>query len=109
MRFDVQTKVTEYLELIEAIKDQIDDPATALAILPEIRKDMRAAEMRHGTGYGSTDDLPATDNQLGYIRRLGGRIPEQGLTRNQASKIIGDLENIRKQPAEAFHAPVRRP
>jgi len=108
MIIDVQSKISEYLDLIEAIKEQVDDPATAFAILPEIRKGMRAAEMRQGNGYSSTGDLPATDNQLAYIRKLGGRIPEQGLTRNQASKVIGDLENIKKSP-EVFQAPVRRP
>jgi hypothetical protein len=107
MIIDVQSKISEYLELIDAIKEQIDDPATAFAILPEIRKDMRAAEMRRGNGYSSTSDLPATDNQLAYIRKLGGRIPEHGLTRDQASRMIDELQN--KKTSEVFQAPVRRP
>jgi hypothetical protein len=73
MRFDVQSKISEYLELIEAIKEQTDDPATALAILPEIRKDIRAAELRQGNNHSSTGDYPATDSQLVFIRKLGGR------------------------------------
>lgn len=108
MRFDIQSKISEYLELIEAINEQVDDPATALAILPEIRKDMRSAEMRQQSSYSSTGDLPATDNQLFYIRKIGGKIPEQGLTRNQASKVISDLGEAKKT-TEVFQAPVRRP
>jgi hypothetical protein len=111
MRFDIQAKISEYLELIEAIKDQVEDPATALAILPEIRKDMRAAEMRQSSStFNSTGDLPATENQISFIRSLGGKMPEQGLTRNQASKVIEELEKIKKSSKEeCFKAPVRRP
>jgi hypothetical protein len=109
MIIDIQSKIGEYLELIEAIKEQIDDPATAFAILPEIRKDMRAAEMRHGNGYSSASDLPATDNQLAYIRKLGGRIPEQGFTRNQASRMIDELQTVKKAPVTVEKLPKRRP
>jgi hypothetical protein len=109
MIIDVQSKIGEYLELIEAIKEQIDDPATALAILPEIRKDMRAAEMRQGNNHSSTGDLPATDAQLNFMKQLGGRIPEQGLTRSQASRMIDELQTVRKTPVTVEKMPMRRP
>ena len=108
MRFDVQSKISEYLELIDAIKDQIDDPAIALAILPEIRKDMRSAEMRQGSCYSSTGDLPASEAQIAYIKNLGGKIPEQGLTRNQASKMIDELQTVKKTSV-VEKMPMRRP
>jgi len=108
MIIDVQSKISEYLELIDAIKEQIDDPATALAILPEIRKDMRAAEMRQGNNYSSTGDLPATDAQLNFLKQLGGKVPPQGLTRNQASRMIDELQ-MKKTPVTVEKMPMRRP
>ena len=109
MRFDVQSKISEYLELIEAIKEQVDDPATAFAILPEIRKDMRVAEMRQGNNYSSTGDLPATDAQLNFLKQLGGQIPPQGLTKNQASSMITELQTVKKTPVTVEKMPMRRP
>jgi len=109
MIIDVQSKISEYLELIDAIKEQIDDPATALAILPEIRKDMRAAEMRQGYNHSSTADLPASEAQIAYIKNLGGKIPEQGLTKNQASKLITELQTVKKTPITVEKMPMRRP
>ncbi|MGD0572451.1 MAG: hypothetical protein ABSB11_05465 [Sedimentisphaerales bacterium] len=108
MRFDEQSKISEYLELIEAIKEQVDDPATALAILPEIRKDMRAAEMRQGNNHSSTADLPASEAQIAYIKNLGGHFPPQGLTRNQASRMIDELQT-KKTPVTVEKMPMRRP
>ena len=108
MIIDIQTKINEYIELIDAISEQVDDRATAFAILPEIRKDMRAAEMRQGNNHSSTGDYPATDNQLAFIRKLGGKVPEQGLTRNQASKVIDELQ-VKKAAVVVEKAPVRKP
>lgn len=92
MIIDIQTKIEEYLELIEAIRDKFDDPVTAMAVLQEIRKDARAEEIRRGRGFSSTGDLPATDAQIGYLKKLGGEVSEHGLTRNHASKMIEELQ-----------------
>jgi len=92
MIIDVQTKISEYLELIEAIQEEVDDPVIALGILQELRKDIRAEEIRRGRGYSSTGDMPATEAQIGFLKKLGGQVPESGLTRNQASKLIDGLQ-----------------
>jgi len=108
MIIDVQSKISEYLELIDVIKEQIDDPATALAILPEIRKDMRVAEMRQGNNHSSTADLPATDAQLNFLKQLGGKVSPQGLTRSQASRMIDELQTAKKASV-VEKMPMRRP
>ena len=106
MIIDVQTKIGEYVELIEAIREEFDDPATAMAVLQELRKDARAEEIRHGRGFSSTGELPATEKQIGYLETLGGQVPQSGLTRSQASRLIDSLRDTsnRQQlqnPAEA--------
>jgi len=92
MIIDVQAKIGEYLELIEAIQEEFSDPTVAMAVLQELRKDSRAEEMRCGKGFSSTGDLPATNAQIGYLESLGGQVPQSGLTRNQASKMIDQLQ-----------------
>jgi hypothetical protein len=92
MIIDVQSKISEYLELIEAIREEVDDPLAAMTILQELRKDMRSEEIRQNRPYVSTGDLPATEAQIGYVKRLGGDVPEKGMTRSQASKLIDELQ-----------------
>lgn len=53
-RFDLQSRIGEYLELFNAIRERIDDPLIAIAILHEIRKDMRAEKMQQSKRYAST-------------------------------------------------------
>jgi hypothetical protein len=107
MIFDIQSRISEYLELIEAIREQVDDPATVVAILHELRNDMRAEEMRQTKNYTSTGVLPATDAQLSYLKKLGGHVTEHRPTRNQASKMIGELQL--KKPVLLEKMPMRIP
>jgi hypothetical protein len=103
MIIDVQTKIGEYLELIEAIQEEFNDPVIAAAVLQELRKDARAEEIRHGRGFSSTGELPATEKQIGYLETLGGQVPQTGLTRSQASRLIDSLRdkvNGQQNPAE---------
>ena len=93
MIIDIQTKIGEYLELIEAIREEFDDPVTAMTVLQELRKDARSEEIRRGRGFSSTGELPATEKQISYLETLGGKVPQSGLTRSQASQLIDSLRD----------------
>jgi hypothetical protein len=93
MIIGIQTKIGEYLKLIEAIQEEFNDPVIAMAVLQEIRKDARAEEIRRGRGFSSTSELPATEKQIGYLETLGGQVPQSGLTRSQASRLIDSLRD----------------
>jgi hypothetical protein len=108
MKIDIQTKIDEYLDLIQAISEHIENPALATAVLQEIRKDMRVEEMRQPRNYVATGDFPASDAQIAYLRKLGASIPEAGLTREHASKLITELQ-MKKQTVAVEKVPMRRP
>jgi hypothetical protein len=93
MTIDIQTKIGEYIELIKAIQEEFNDPVIAMAVLHELRKDARAEEIRRGRGFSSKGELPATEKQIGYVETLGGQVPQSGLTRSQASRLIDSLRD----------------
>ena len=92
MTFDIQSRISEYRELVAAISKQIDNTAIALAVMQEIRKDMREE----------------SNSNAAELSRLGSHIQQQVLTRNQASKLIADLDDSRKAP-EVVEIPFRIP
>jgi esterase/lipase len=109
MRFDIQSKVSEYSKLITAIKEQFDEPAEVLAVLQEICKDMRVAEMKQEKIYNS--DLPATEKQIAYLKNYGAIVTKNvdidSLTKQQASNLIGESEKIRAELQKAFKKPIK--
>ena len=85
MIIEEQTTIDRYVDLLEKIKGRVGNEANSLAILAEIRKDQRMQQIQQKTVINS--NMPATENQIGYLKRLGAEIPE-GLTRQEASKLI---------------------
>ena len=83
---NLDSRVGEYHELIEAIKRQISDPAMAAMVLQEIRKDMRSSEMREKSYHSSLHSLPR-------IAAQGVQLPQNVLTREQASRLITAIVN----------------
>jgi len=116
----IQARIDECLAVYERVRDKIGDEASAVAILQEVCKDRRMAEMQadrangygHGNGYGngqsnqSSGTAAATPAQKRYLKTLGVAIPEN-LTKKKASELIDDaLENEEK---ESYRVPSRIP
>jgi hypothetical protein len=96
-----QTKLDEYLGLLEDIREKTDDERTAMAILQEISKDRRTEQIRmeretrnNVRNGGRTGDL-ATDRQKSFLKKLGIEFAKD-ITKKQASFLIdhelGNLE-----------------
>jgi hypothetical protein len=85
----MDSKVTEYVELFEATKMQVGNEEIALALVEQIGKDRRVEAMTSRTGFGqqSSGDMPATEKQLSFMRRLGVEITP-GMTKREASELI---------------------
>ena len=88
MIIEEQKTIDYYADLLEKIKERVGDGADSLAILAEIRKDFRSEQIQQKKVIN--EDLPATDNQMRYLKYLGVEIPEAGLNRQQASQLIDD-------------------
>lgn len=106
MKIDIQTKINEYALLIEQIRNRLGDGAEAMAVLQEIGKDIRANNIQQQKKYNSNS--PATEKQIAYMNKLGLTIPE-GLTVQQASKMIDDFKNSPEENEEVFEVPIRIP
>ena len=106
MRIDIQTKIEEYVFLMEQIRDRFGDDTEAIAILQEIGKDIRANNIQQQKSFNSNS--PATENQITYLKKLGSKIPE-GLTKWKASKLIDQIKNPSEEREEVFEVPIRIP
>ena len=108
MTFDLQSKINEYSKLITAIKEQFNEPSEISAVLQEIRKDMRVAEMKEERNFNN--DLPATERQIAYLKTYGAIVTKNididSLTKQQASKLIGESKRIRDELQKAFKKPI---
>ena len=106
---DIQSRISEYFQLITAIKEQFNDPAEVLAVLQEIRKDMRATEPQQQKSFNS--DLPATEKQIAYLKTYGAittkNIDLNSLTKQQASQLIDQSKKLRAEMQKAFNKPLK--
>ena len=90
-----QQTVESYLKLYNDIKARTGDERTAMAILQEVNKDVRMAQIRaerengNGNGNGNSDNQPASPRQKSYLKRLGVEIPA-GLNKKRASELIDE-------------------
>jgi hypothetical protein len=83
---DLDRRVSEYHELIEAIRRQISDPQMIAVVLQEIRKDMRTSEERQKSYHSPSHRLPQTET------------PQNPLTKDQTSRLITAIMNYLKNP-----------
>ena len=83
----VRSKAEEYLTLLNDIRVKTQDERTALAILQEVNKDIRMAQIRAEREHGNGPDQPATVRQKNYLKKLGVDIPAN-LTKREASRLI---------------------
>ena len=97
----IEQKLESYLELLDEIKQRIGDDDIATALLGEIAKDLRMEQIQQERSFNGS--APATEAQIGYLKRLGAVIPD-GLTRSQASKLIDSAKAMRNQTgAKGIH------
>jgi hypothetical protein len=92
MKFDVQSKLDEYLRLLEQIKQKTTDEKTAVSLLQEVSKDRRVAEMheeRETKNSGSQNSEPATPKQKQFMKKLGIDFPAT-VTKQEASVLIDE-------------------
>ena len=92
MKFDMQSKLDEYLRLLEQIKQKTTDERTAVALLQEISKDRRSAEIREEreTKNDDAQDVqPATEKQKQFMKKLGIKFPAT-VTKQEASLMIDE-------------------
>jgi hypothetical protein len=85
----VSRQVRLFVEVLDALRGAVREDqlvAAAIAVFQEINRERRLAQ-------------PATQRQLGYLRKLGVEVPE-GLTRAEASALI-DRALERKRGGEA--------
>jgi hypothetical protein len=105
MEIDIRSKVKNYIELIETIKEQTDDDAVALAIFHEVMNDTRSENSSPKRKVYNSDS-PATDKQIEYLKKLGAHIPEQ-LTRQQASDLIDHAQVWKSDVKQALKNPMK--
>ena len=87
MKFDMQSKLDEYMRLLEQIKHKTQDERTAVAVLQEVSKDRRSAEIREERGVEQSQ--PATDKQKNFMKKLGIKFPDT-VTKQEASTLIDE-------------------
>lgn len=107
MKIDIQTNIDEYALLLDQIRERFGDDADAMTVLQEIRKDIRMKSIQQEKSLNG--NVPATDNQIGYLKRLGAEIPKE-LTKKQASKLIDAALAGSKQAMNiVYETPIRIP
>jgi hypothetical protein len=85
MKFDMQSKLDEYMRLLDQIKQRTGDSATAVSVLQELSKDRRAAERQ--ADREPQDSQPATPKQKEFMTKLGIDYPAD-VTKQYASQLI---------------------
>ena len=100
------TKVAEYLDLLQGIRAKVGDERTAVNILQEVNKDLRMAMIRdERNSNGQVEvDYPATERQKSFLKKLGVKIPAK-LTKREASGLID--EELAKEPEQGSSRPVQ--
>ena len=87
MKKEIQKSISEYIELFDAIQEKVPGNDVAIAILQEVGKDKRTAEIAEV----SSDGL-ATDKQKKYLKDLGVEF-DDSITRKEASDLIEQNRN----------------
>jgi hypothetical protein len=93
MKFDMQSKLDEYMRLLEQIKQKTSDERTAVSLLQEISKDRRSAEIReereNKNDSDEADSEPATEKQKQFMKKLGIKFPA-AVTKQEASMLLDE-------------------
>ncbi len=84
-------KMSEYLELFDAIKAKINNEQVALALFQEVAKDVRSDKRATQTqeGQDAKGSEPATKKQKEFMRKLGLKYPAN-VTKLEASALLDE-------------------
>ena len=95
---DMQNKLSEYIRLFEKVRAKVNDDNLAMQIVEQVGKDMRVEQMRSGRTpeRASSENAPATERQLGLLRRLGVPVSTYAhLSKARASELIDEAQAAR--------------
>jgi hypothetical protein len=95
---DMQNKLSEYIQLFEKVRAKVNDDNLAMQIVEQVGKDMRVEQMRGGrtAERASSENAPATERQLGLLRRLGVPVSTYAhLSKARASELIDEAQAAR--------------
>ena len=95
----IEARIEECLKLLGDIKAKVGDERTALAILQEVKRDIRGErageDRKNGNGYSASKQsgeyIPATGSQVNYLKKLGVEVPK-ALTKEAASELIDEAK-----------------
>lgn len=89
----LQERAKEYLKAFDSIKEWTCDERSAMAILQEVTKDIRMAQIReeraNGVSFDNNGEAPATERQRNFLKKLGVNAPKK-LTKKEASALIDE-------------------
>ena len=80
-------KLDSYTELYDEIREKTESDSAAVAILQEMGKDRRSAQIREEKT--TVNHEPATEKQKRFMKRLGMNIPA-GVTKKEASALLDE-------------------
>jgi len=104
MEDETQQRVNAYAQLLEEIRQQVNDVQIAIAILQEVTKDQRMTSIREERKVNG--DYPATEKQLAYLKNLGVEA-DANMTKQQASSLIDEM--LAKPKVSVEKIPARVP
>ena len=81
-----ENQVSDYLELLNEVKDSVSNEHTAALIVSEVAKDRR---MKRISQQRNSDKEPATVRQKRFMEKLGIDYDE-GVSKQQASDLIDE-------------------
>ena len=93
METQIQNRMEHYLALYEELQRKVADVSVASAIMNQVGKDMRMAQIRAWNGNNVPTESnglePASSKQIGYLKSLGVKVPTE-LSKQQASGLIDE-------------------
>ena len=96
MDLTIQQKIDGYLEVYDRVKPVVKDAEIVAAVIEQIGKDSRCAALMNGRSNGNgqsngNGDEPATEKQIGFLKRLKVVVPE-GVSKQEASRLIDEAQ-----------------
>jgi len=83
-----------YIDLYVELQNKLGDEHIAMLILEQVAKDARMnaiAARDNSNGESNGESHPATEKQIGFLKRLGVSVPV-GLSKREASRMIDEAQ-----------------
>ena len=99
METTTQARVEGYLEVYERVNTVVKSAEVTAAIIEQVGKDTRCGWLMNGRSNGNGNghsngngDEPATEKQIGFLKRLKVTVPEE-LSKREASRLIDEAQS----------------